>query len=164
MAYNPYYYGNYQPTFYNGGNPYYQQQQQPMMQPQQQQQQQNQQPAIQQSGFVPVRSEQEARSYPVAPGNSITFKDENAPYCYVKTMGFNQLDQPVFERYRLVKEETPAEPQNRSTAQEKPAEVYATKSDLGAIWAEIEGLKSKLKDHANSDNSDNAKVEEETKT
>lgn len=163
MAYNPYYYGNYQPNFYGGGNPYYQQQQQPMMQQQQQQPQpQNQQPAIQQSGFVPVRSEQEARSYPVAPGNSITFKDENAPYCYVKTMGFNQLDQPVFERYRLVKEEAPTEVQNRPAAQEKPAEVYATKGDLGAIWAEIEGLKSKLKNHANSDNSD--KVEEETKS
>ena len=65
-----------------------------------QQQQQNQNP------FVTVRSEAEARNYPVGFGNSVTFKDETAPYVYSKTMGFSQLDKPVFEKYRLVKEDT----------------------------------------------------------
>ena len=124
-------------------------QQQQAMNTQQPQTQQMQQPTIQQSGFVPVRSEQEARSYPVAPGNSVTFKDENAPYCYVKTMGFNQLDQPTFERYRLVKEETPVTAQSSPTmedsAESSKHTPYALKSDLTAIWSELDALKDKVK-------------------
>ena len=83
---------------YNFGYPYpnYGQQQMQQLQPQQQQ--------IQNGGFVTVRSEQEARNYPVGYGTSITFRDENAPYIYCKTMGFSQLDQPIFEKYKLVKE------------------------------------------------------------
>jgi hypothetical protein len=72
-------------------------------QPQIQQQSQNQQ-QIQNGGFLTVPNETYARNYPVAPGNSVTFKDESAPYVYTKTMGFSQLDIPVFEKYRLVKE------------------------------------------------------------
>ena len=63
----------------------------------------------QQTGLVSVPNIEAARNYPVAPGNSVTFKDENAPYIYTKTQGFSQLDHPVFEKYRLTKEEdTPA--------------------------------------------------------
>ena len=47
--------------------------------------QQSIQPQIQNGGFISVRNEQEARNYPIAPGNSVTFKDENMPYVYVKT-------------------------------------------------------------------------------
>lgn len=65
--------------------------------------------AIQNGGLVSVMSEQEARSYPVAPGNSVTMKDENQPYIYEKTMSFSQLDTPVFKKYRLVEEKAPAQ-------------------------------------------------------
>lgn len=148
-----YFPAGYQPNYYGQPNPYYQQmqQQQAVMQQQQaqaQQQQQMQQPTIQQSGFVLVPSEQEARNYPVAPGNSITFKDENAPYCYVKTMGFNQLDRPTFERYRLVKEDMPTEgTESATTAQTQQKKVtvdYALKADLEAVWTEIDALKEKI--------------------
>jgi hypothetical protein len=125
------------------------QQNQQMQQAQQAQAQQMQQPTIQQSGFVLVPSEQEARNYPVAPGNSVTFKDENAPYCYVKTMGFNQLDRPTFERYRLVKEDSPVTAQNAPTSADRTDgdknTAYALKSDLGAIWGEIDAIKEKIK-------------------
>lgn len=141
-------------------------QQQQAMNTQQPQSQQMQQPTIQQSGFVPVRSEQEARSYPVAPGNSITFKDENAPYCYVKTMGFNQLDQPTFERYRLVKEETPVMAQNAPTKQESAEgskhTEYALKSDLDAIWDELDALREKMKAQAEKKTVKARKAERET--
>ena len=152
MAYGNYFPVTYQPNYYGQPNPYYQQMQTPAMMQQNQQMQnaqQNQQPTIQQSGFVLVQSEQEARAYPVAPGNSITFKDESQPYCYVKTMGFNQLDRPTFERYRLVKEDSPVTAQN-ATASADSAEgskdtAYALKSDLGAIWSEIDVIKEKLR-------------------
>ena len=67
---------------------------------------------IQNGGFVSIRSEMEARSYPVAYGTSVTFKDETGPYIYVKTMGFSQLESPRFEKYRLTKEEPTNGPVN----------------------------------------------------
>ena len=151
MAYNNYYPATYQPI-YGNQNPYmYQQmqQQQIMQQQAQQAQQQAQGPQIQQSGFVLVQSEQEARAYPVAPGNSITFKDERQPYCYVKTMGFNQLDRPTFERYRLVKEDSPSETTQAAEIEnvvtEKRETGYALKSDLDALWDAVEEIRAKVK-------------------
>lgn len=152
MAYTPY---PYQPNYFGNPSPYsYQPTQQPMMQQPQQMPQQMQpqpRPAIQQ-GLVLVQSEQEARSYPVAPGNSITFKDESGPYCYVKTMGFNQLDRPSFERYRLVKEDAPQEPQRAAQSGEQSGQgsgiEYALKTDVEALRADVEAVKAKLKARA----------------
>lgn len=173
MAYNNYFSPAYQPNYYGNPNPYYQQMQNQMMQQNQQMQQaqqaqsqQMQQPAIQQSGFVLVQSEQEARAYPVAPGNSITFKDETAPFCYVKTMGFNQLDRPTFERYRLVKEDGQSEARESPTMREQPATTknttYATKDDLAEIWDELDALKEKLQAQAERKTVRARKVAEET--
>ncbi len=64
-------------------------------------------PTQQNAGIIPVRSEDEARNYPVAPGNSVTFRNESAPFLYTKTMGLSQFDRPIFERFRLVKEDEP---------------------------------------------------------
>ena len=66
---------------------------------------------IQNGGLISIGSEDEARAYPIAPGNSITFKDENQPYVYVKTMGFNQMEQPTFKKYKLVEEKAPQTPE-----------------------------------------------------
>ena len=173
MAYGNYFPAPYQPNYYGQPNPYYQQmqnqammQQNQQMQNAQQQSQQMQQPTIQQSGFVLVPSEQEARNYPVAPGNSITFKDENAPYCYVKTMGFNQLDRPTFERYRLVKEDSPVTAQKAPTsadsAEGSKDTAYALKSDLTAIWSELDALKEKVKAQTEKKPVKARKVTEET--
>jgi hypothetical protein len=85
------------------GYPYYQNYPQNYQQyPQIQQSTQN---SNQFGGFVSVRGEAEARNYPVAPGNSVLFRDETSPYIYSKTMGYSQLDTPRFDKYRLVKEE-----------------------------------------------------------
>ena len=77
----------------------YQQQLQNMQQPQQNT------PQIQNGGFVIVKDINEAMNYAVAPGNSVTFKIESQPFICTKTLGFSQLDQPIFEVYRLVKED-----------------------------------------------------------
>ena len=68
---------------------------------------QPQQPPIQYSSIVLVRSEEEARNYPIGLGTSIPFKNEMEPYMYTKTMGFNQLGQPEFKRYKLIEEADP---------------------------------------------------------
>ena len=131
MAY-PYYPATYNPGF----NPYVQQMNQQQIQPQNQQ--------IQSGGLVSVRSEEEARNYPVAPGNSVTFKNESAPFVYTKTMGFSQLDRPVFERFRLVKEEAEKAQQTDTKPQEIDLSAYALKTDLAVILNEIDAIKAEI--------------------
>jgi hypothetical protein len=142
----PYY--PYQPNYF--GNPYQPVQPVPQMQqPQPTQTPQMQQNPVRQSGFVRVRSEEEAFGYPVAPGNSVTFINESAPYCYVKTMGFSQLDRPTFERYRLVKEEPSQNAQNAEKTPDKentrPEDEYAQKSDVAKLQRDVEALRVAVK-------------------
>ena len=102
-----------------------------------QQQQQQQSPSI---SFVSVQSEEMARNYPIAPGNSVTFKNENAPYIYTKTMGFSQLDRPIFERYKLVKEDDVIEPEPCKC----DGEISKLKSEIDKMWNEINELKEQI--------------------
>ena len=122
--------------------------QQPQMQQPQPVQQTQQQYPIVQGGFVRVRNENEARMYPVAPGNSVTFIDETGPYCYCKTVNMGQLDRPVFEKYRLVKEDdapAPVEaPQKHVEVPTQDLSNYATKADLEAFRADISTLKTDI--------------------
>lgn len=113
---------------------YYYPQQNFMPQPQTQQ-------MMQSNGFISVRNEAEARNYPVAFGNSVTFKDENAPYVYTKTMGFSQLDSPRFEKYKLVKEEAENAQTGASSASEVK-DIY--KDEIEALWGEINALKREV--------------------
>ena len=94
----------------------------------------------QNGSFISVRSVEEAYNYPVAPGNSITFRVENTPYVCTKTKGFSALDQPVFERYRLVKEEMP------QNAPEKPKDVSNYDEQIKLLWDEINSLKRQIKE------------------
>lgn len=128
------YYQPYYPQY-----PQMQQQYQPMAQ--QQQSAPAQTPQIQNGGFISVRSEEDARNYPVAPGTSVTFIDEMRQKVYAKTMGFSQLDRPIFVSYKLVKEEAPQEAQ---IATEKPQTVdspkYVLASEFEAIRGQIDGI------------------------
>ena len=90
-----------------------------------------------QSGFITVPTEDEALRYPVAPGNSMTFKVENQPIVIEKTMGTSQLDSPRIERFRLVKEDAPV-------TQEKPAVAYALAEDVERLAEEIDRIKTAL--------------------
>ena len=104
---------------------------------------------IQNGGFVSVRSEDEARNYPVELGKSITFKDEGLPYIYTKTMGFSQLDRPIFEKYRLVKENgsVASSEAHTDTIKENVTNTsnYAEKSEIEAIRKEIDSLWESVK-------------------
>ena len=123
---------------YNQFFPQYQQQAYQM--PQQQASIQNQ----ANNGLVPIQSEMDARSYPVALGNSVTFKDENAPYIYTKTMGFSQLDRPVFEKYRLVKEEPDLPQEAPLMESEDKSIIDDLKGQIEAIKGDISEIKKKL--------------------
>ena len=147
MAYNNFYPATYQPFQYQQYQQYPQyqnfqqmpQQYQNNMQPQQPQQ-------IQNGGFISVHNIQEAINYPVAPGNSVTFKDENSPYIYVKTKGFSQLEEPIFKKFRLI-EENDTQPQESTTTVTEQAVNYADfakQADVTALWGEIDALKKQI--------------------
>lgn len=105
--------------------------------------------AQQQSGFVRVQNENEARMYPVAPGSSVTFINENAPYCYTKSVDMSQLDRPKFDKYRLVKEEDVTPEQSEPQAESK----YAIKADvdekINKLKEQIANLSARL--YSNTD-------------
>ena len=116
--------------------PYFNYQNVPQQQPQQ----------IQNGGFIPVRNVNEAQNYPVAHGNSVTFIDEYAPYVYVKTMGFSQLDRPTFEIFKLVKEESaPAE------ACVNTSEMDKVKQDLNKLQEEVNRIKGIIEPEVEAD-------------
>lgn len=97
------------------------------------------------NGFVRVQNEEEARRYPVAPGGSVTFIDDNSPHCYVKTVDLSPMSAPVFKRFRLVEEETPTTAQNSdiSNVSEKGIDLsaYAKIDDIRALRADIDKLR-----------------------
>lgn len=107
----------------------------PQNYPQAQTQQQTQAPA---NEFVLVGSEIEARNYPVAYGRTVTFKNENAPYIYIKTMGFSQLEPPKFEKYKKEIEENTPRIENAPTGE--------IQGEINKLWNKIETLEQSLKE------------------
>lgn len=87
--------------------PYWGQQQRPMQASHPQQ--------MQIGGLYPVRSEQEARNYPVAPGVVMVFINLNAPYCYTKA----QREPMAQAEFRIFKDESyfpPLQPKEQPQA------------------------------------------------
>lgn len=98
-----------------------------------------------QSPFITVRSEAEARNYPVAYGNSVTFKDETNPYVYCKTV-YSQFDKPTFEKYRLVKEDIEEEePKKECGCDNLKKQMLEIQTDISSIWKELDYLKERKK-------------------
>ena len=94
-----------------------------------------------QNSIVNVPSEDMARNYPVAPGNTIIFKHDNAPYIYTKTIGYSQFDKPVFEKYVLDTETPKIEPTNNEPISLPLDDIKAEISEIRALYEE---LKDKL--------------------
>ena len=116
---------------------------------QQQMQQQMQQQQIQQNGLMPAPNEEYARNYPLAYGQSVTFKDEKEPFIYVKTMGMSQFESPNFEKYRLVKEETEVTKDDGlqksldALREDLEREVYDLRSDVTALAEKVQKMGKK---------------------
>ena len=134
------YYPNYQ-NYQNMQNPYYNNYQplQNMQQPQQNI------PIAKSDSLIHVNSEQEARNYPVAPGNCVQFKDDTKPVIYIKTMSFNQFEAPLFEKYKLVKEE-PEEPQEEKHEPVSYSDMFANIDDFNNLKDLVERLQADLSD------------------
>lgn len=93
-----------------------------------------------QNCFVGVSCENEARNYPVAYGNSVTFKNENEPYLYSKTV-LSQMEAPIFKKYRIVEELPQNAPQN---VQGVDLSTFVTKTEFGALQKELQALQEAL--------------------
>lgn len=104
--------------------------------PQQQMQQQTNQLQMQSGGFMSVPTEQDARNYPVAPGNVMTFKIENQPIVCEKAQGFSQLEGPIFNKYRLVKED--------ASLPQTPEETFNAKDEIEQLKKDVKELKEKV--------------------
>ena len=98
--------------------------------------------------IIHVQNENQAREWSVALGNSVTFIDDNRPYCYTKSMGMSQLEPPVFKRFRLEEETDDVAPQpapSDSSAQIDMS-LYMTKSEFEPFKAIIEDMQSIAKE------------------
>ncbi len=98
---------------------------------------------VQTSGFITIPSERDARNYPVAYGNSVSFKDENLPYVYTKT-AISQMELPIFKKYRLVEEtsEMPVNPVSNDKSMN--LSDYVTKAEFDRFLKEFDALKKAL--------------------
>lgn len=94
----------------------------------------------QQQSFVPVSNEAEARNYPVAYGNSVTFRNDNEPYLYSKTV-LSQMEAPIFRKYRIVEELPQNAPQNM---QGYDLSTFVTKAEFEALHEELKALSDAL--------------------
>lgn len=117
------------------GNPYYPQYPQPMQDNLAQLRQPMQQPQMQ-SGVQWVSSEQEARSYLVAPNCAVALWDSSAPRVYLKQA--DASGKPMFKGYDLVErsESAPAAPQNA-------AGNFVTREEFDKLAASVRALSGK---------------------
>lgn len=104
----------------------------------------NMQNPVQDNVIVPIPSENDARSYLVAPGHSVIFKDENKPMVFYAKTVISQFEPAIFKIYDMVEriQETPVNaPENV-----KPMDLstFVTKDEFGALQKELQALKQAL--------------------
>ena len=97
------------------------------------------------SGLITIQSEMEARSYPVAPGNTLLFKHQSEPYLYTKSMGYSLMEPPQFEIYRRVDETAQETAGAPLIAETKSCCSEELKSELEALRERIEALEKPKK-------------------
>ena len=101
--------------------------------------QQNLQPQV---GFMSVRGKDMVVNYPIAPGNTIIFKDETAPYVYIKSMGYSTLESPKLEIYK--REDPIVQQQSSQNTVIDNSINEKLQSDIDSLYDEIEDIKKKL--------------------
>jgi hypothetical protein len=72
----------------------------------------------------------------------VTFKIESQPIICTKTLGFSQLDQPIFEVFRLVKEDDSVNSQ--PITEEQPIVEYLSINEADKIKQDISQLRSEI--------------------
>lgn len=96
-----------------------------------------------QVGFMSVRGKDIAINYPIAPGNTIFFKDEIAPFIYVKTMGYSPLEKPTLDTYKREDLVTAPVPETKPIAKDNSV-IDKMQEDITMILEDIDGIKKRL--------------------
>ena len=106
-----------------------------------------QQPAQQTTrSLLPAASEDYARNYPLAPGNSALFYDINQPNIYYeKAAGLSSMDPPSFKRLMLVED-------TAEIKESKPE--YITRSEYDELLQTVTVLKKSVLDLINKGDND----------
>ncbi len=82
--------------------------------------------------FIYIQGREAAKAYPVAPGRTVLFLDDQNPYIYRKTT--DNVGRTIeFRVFRLEEELEP-----------EPSSNFATKDDLNSLQGSIDELKSLL--------------------
>jgi len=94
-----------------------------------------------QNPIILVTSEEVAKTYPVAYGNTVVFQEGD--HIYVKKMGYSQLEAPVFEKYvrEVVTPEIPL-----SNTEDNKVTLEELKSKIGALESEIQAIRNEMRD------------------
>lgn len=106
-------------------------------------------PTMQSTGLIRA-DEEEARQYPVAPGNSVMIIDNAGQHLFVKSLGFSPFDQAKFEMYKLVKIDH--ENADFPKSDVLPLPEYASADELKALKKEVERLGQSLKNKMRNQN------------
>ena len=112
-------------------------------------------PQLQSTSFINVPSEEVARRWEVAPNRTERFIDDNKGYFYTKSVGASILEPPVFERYKIVKEQNNFDQPQVSTTAAVEADLseYMTKAefeDYKSIINDMQDIVKELKGDAKS--------------
>lgn len=91
----------------------------------------------QQNGLIWVQGEAAAKSYPVAPNNSVALWDSEANVVYIKTVDASGMPSMKIADYKM---------RDNASTKTKTADSteFATKNDILHIQDEIDSLKAKI--------------------
>lgn len=124
---------------YNYYNPYYQTPYAPQQNVPMQAQPQVQAPQNQQSSLLWVQGEAGAKSYLVAPNTTVMLMDSETQRFYLKSSDASGMPLPlrIFEYSEIMAQNAPVTP---PVAQSIDTSSFATKAELEAFRAEIDGI------------------------
>lgn len=101
---------------------------------------------------VRVPSFDAVKSFYVEPGKPVTFFDDNAPYCYVKSGGTSPVDPPKIRIFELIERSETDAPQNAkngdfSNVLQKDIDLslYAKTAEIEPFIHEIEHISEEVK-------------------
>ena len=112
------------------------------------------------SNCIFVKDRNEAEMWQIAPGNKLIFEDQNGTYFYVKSLGFNPNDRPIFKVYKR-EDCVESTSTNQTSIEQNPLkeefEKYqnSTKLEMDNLRSSIEELKELINQKPSFNNGNN---------
>ena len=113
------------------------------------------------SNCIFVKDRNEAEMWQIAPGNKLIFEDQNGINFYVKSLGFNPNDRPIFRVFKREDCVEPVQQQNAEPVEQNllkdEFEKYqsSTKLEIDNLRTSIEELKELINQKPSFNNGNN---------